>query len=191
MPTLHIHKAVQNNGVTGAVNASIAIEMTMVSFLAISLYNVIVLNIIIFATFTRREGVYFWSFIFATWDIAPYAIGFALKYFDINVVWWVSYILVSVGWWVMVIGQSMVLYSGLHLIVQGAPMLWWVHCIIIFDAVWIGILDTCLAWLSGRPDAPLSIINIFLTFDKVQVVVFCVQESIISALYIYKTVQLL
>src|SRR5271156_2539055 len=106
---------VQNNGITGTVNASLPVLMTMVAFSTIALYNVIELNAIIFTTFKRRQGLYFWSFIVATWGIVPHTIGFIVSFFDVTSVWWAPLILISFGWFAMVSGQSMVLYSRLHI----------------------------------------------------------------------------
>jgi hypothetical protein len=181
----------QNNGIAGAVNANLPILMTMVAFSTIALYNVFELYIIIFATFKRRKGLYFWSFIVATFGIAPHTVGFILKFFDVTSVWWAPLVLVSVGWFAMVSGQSLVLYSRLHLVAGNGRRIRWVLYMIIFNATVLGIPDMILAFLTNRPDAQFSVINAFSIFDKVQVGAFFVQESIISGLYIYETIRLL
>ncbi|CAN9441590.1 unnamed protein product [Alternaria alternata] len=71
-------------GVVGGVNASFPILMTMVAFLSIALYNVIELTFLVFAIFKKRSGLYFWSFVVATWGIAPHAVGFILKFFQVT-----------------------------------------------------------------------------------------------------------
>ena len=182
---------VQNNGITGGVSASLPILMTMVAFSTIALYNVIELNAIIFATFKRRRGLYFWSFIAATWGIAPHTVGFILKFFNVTSVWWAPLVLISIGWVAMVTGQSLVLYSRLHLVAGSQRSIRWVRNMIIFDAIVLQIPDMILAFLTNRPNAPASVVNAFSIFDKIQVGMFFVQESIISALYIYETVRLL
>ncbi|KAF8859980.1 hypothetical protein BDZ45DRAFT_741835 [Acephala macrosclerotiorum] len=179
------------NGITGAVSANLPVLMVMVAFSTIALYNVLELNVIIFATFKRRKGLYFWSFIVATWGIVPHTVGFIFKFFDITSVWWAPVLLVAVGWPAMVSGQSLVLYSRLHLVVRDEKRIRWVLYLIIFDAIVVGIPDTTLAFLTNRPAAHASIVSAFTIFDKVQVGIFFVQESIISGLYIYETVRLL
>jgi hypothetical protein len=182
---------VQNNGITGTVNASLPVLMTMVAFSTIALYNVIELNAIIFTTFKRRQGLYFWSFIVATWGIVPHTIGFIVSFFDVTSVWWAPLILISFGWFAMVSGQSMVLYSRLHIVAGSEGRIRWVLCMIIFDAIVLGIPDNILAFLSHRPNAHASVVDAFSIFDKIQVGGFFVQEVIISAFYIYETVRLL
>jgi hypothetical protein len=180
----------QNNGITGTVSAGLPILMTMVAFSAVALYNVFELYVIIFATFKRRRGLYFWSFIVATFGIAPHTVGFILKFFGVTV-WWAPLILISIGWVAMVSGQSLVLYSRLHLVAGNGKRIRWVLYMIIFDAIVLSIPDIILAFLTNRPDAPPSVVNAFSIFDKIQVGAFFIQESIISGLYIYETVRLL
>ncbi|KAE9379982.1 hypothetical protein N431DRAFT_497924 [Stipitochalara longipes BDJ] len=163
----------------------------MVAFSTIALYNVIELNAIIFATFKRRQGLYFWSFIVATWGIVPHTVGFILRYFDVTSVWWAPLILVSIGWFAMVSGQSMVLYSRLHIVAGSEGRIRWVLYMIIFDATVLGIPDMILAFLATRLNTHASIVEAFSIFDKIQVGVFFVQEVIISVFYIYETVRLL
>jgi hypothetical protein len=181
----------QSHGITGAVSVSVPIFMTMVAFSTIALYNVLELNVIIFATFKRRKGLYFWSFIVATWGIAPHTVGFILKFFGITSIWWAPLILISIGWFAMVSGQSLVLYSRLNLVVGNENRLRWVLYMIIFDAIVLGIPIMILAFLTNHPNPHTSIVDAFSIFDKIQVGIFTIQESIISAFYIYETVRLL
>jgi hypothetical protein len=180
----------QSNGITGVVSADLPIWMTMVAFSTIALYNILELNVIIFATFKRRKGLYFWSFIVATWGIAPHTVGFILDFFEITV-WWAPLILIAVGWFAMVTGQSLVLYSRLHLVAGNEYRIRWVLYMIIFNAIVVGIPDMVLAFLTIRPDSNPSVVNAFSILDKIQVGIFFVQESTISAFYIYETVRLL
>lgn len=181
----------QSHGLSGAVSVSVPVFMTMVAFSTIALYNVLELNVIIFATFKRRKGLYFWSFIVATWGIAPHTVGFIVKFYGLTSAWWASLVLISPGWFLMVTGQSLVLYSRLNLVVANETRLRWVLYMIIFDTIILGIPIMILAFLDNRPNAPISIINAFSTFDKIQVGIFTVQEATISGLYIYETVRLL
>lgn len=180
----------QDVGITGGVHVSLAIVMTMGAFFTISLYNVIELNFIIFSTFKRRSGLYFWSFIVGTWGIAPHSIGFILKFFDLTSIWPLPVALVGVGFVGMVTGQSLVLYSRLHLIVRDAKKFRWILYMIIFDAIVICIPVMVLAFGVNSPDSN-HYISAYTIFDKVQIAIFFVQEALISSVYIYETVRLL
>lgn len=180
----------EDSGIVGGVDVGLPILMTMGAFLTIALYNVIELNFLIFATFRKRRGLYFWSLIVATWGIAPHGVGFIFKFFQVITSDVASAAIVGVGWACMVIGQSVVLYSRLHLIVQDINRTRWVLYMITFDAVIFGcpIIILALGANSKRPD---RFLNTFVTFDKIQIIVFSVQEGIISGIYIYETIRLL
>lgn len=55
------------------------VEVIIVVFISIALYNVLELNVDIFGTFKKYSGLYFWSFTIATWGIAFNAIGYLLR----------------------------------------------------------------------------------------------------------------
>ena len=180
-----------NHGITGAINEHLGIYMTIVAFSAIALYNVFELSVIIFATFKQRRGLYFWSFIIATWGIVPHTLGFILQFFGITFIWWFNCTIVGIGWFCMVSGQAFVLYSRLHLVVREEWRVRWVLYMILFNFVAIGIPLMTLALLVNRPIIDLAILKAFIIFDKVQLGIFVLQESVISILYIYETMKLL
>jgi len=104
------------------------------------MYNVVELQILIFGTFSRFRGLYFWSLVISSWGIIPYAIGFILKYFSVlhGGGKWLSVFLLSIGWYPMVTGQAIVLWSRLHLVVTGETgdkILKWTKWMIIIDAI--------------------------------------------------------
>ncbi|KAF2682215.1 hypothetical protein K458DRAFT_420143 [Lentithecium fluviatile CBS 122367] len=177
-------------GIVGGVNVGLPILMTMGAFLAIALYNVIEIAFLIFAVFKQRKGLYFWSFVVATFGIAPHAVGFILKFFQVTTLDLLSSAIVGVGWACMVIGQSVVLYSRLHLVVRDENRIRWVRYMIIFNAIILGIPLITLA-MGTNSKHSARFLPAFMIYDKVQLVVISVQEAIISIIYIYETVHLL
>ncbi|OAL02349.1 hypothetical protein IQ06DRAFT_293028 [Phaeosphaeriaceae sp. SRC1lsM3a] len=177
-------------GIVGGVNASLPILMTMVAFLSIALYNVIEITLLVFAVFKQRKGLYFWSFIIAAWGIVPHGVGFVLKFFRVTTLDLLSSAVVGVGWACMVLGQSVVLYSRLHLVVRDQTRIHWVLYMIIFDAIVLGIPLFVLA-MGTNSKHSANFLPGFLIYDKVQIVVISVQETIISLIYIYETIHLL
>ena len=162
---------------------SSVISPAMVAFLAISFYNVLELDVIIFSSFKRRRGLYFWSFLAATNGIAPHSIGFLLKNL-INSHTYILYItLISVGWVPMVTGQSLVLYSRLHLIVRNPFWLRMVLAMIIFNACVLHIPIIILMYGSNA-SAVNSWTPVYQIYERVQVTIFCLQELVISGIYI-------
>ncbi|KAF5843962.1 hypothetical protein GGP41_002285 [Bipolaris sorokiniana] len=177
-------------GIIGGVSVGLPILMTMGAFLSVALYNVIELNFLIFAVFKQRKGLYFWSLIFATWGIAPHAIGFTIKFFQVIHINVLSSAVIGFGWVFMVTGQSLVLYSRLHLVLQDKRKIRWVLYLIIFDAIVIHCPVIVLA-LGSEFTQAVPFVRSFVIYDKIQIVVFSVQEAIISAIYIYETARLL
>lgn len=161
------------------------------SFLSVALYNVLELTFILFLTFKRRKGLYFWSFLASTWGIAIYAIGFILKDFGLaNSIPYFYVTLIVVGWCMMVTGQSMVLYSRLHLIMQNRLVLRLILGMIIVNAIILHIPTMVLCYGANSPLFPRFTIP-YAVYEKVQLSIFFVQECTISGLYVYETCKLL
>ncbi|KAH7268948.1 uncharacterized protein BKA55DRAFT_629504 [Fusarium redolens] len=159
-------------------------------FLAIAMYNFIELNYSILITFKRWGGLYFWSFVAATWGILPYTIGFILKDFRPETNPYIYVTLIVVGWWPMVTGKSMVLYSRLHLVLRHPRILRAVLIAIYVDAVICYVPTTILVYGSNSSN-PGPFVNPYSIWEKVQVTIFFLQELVISGLYILATTKLL
>jgi hypothetical protein len=160
-----------------------SISPAMIVFLAISFYNVIELDVIIFSSFKRRQGLYFWSFLAATNGIVPHSIGFLLKNLLGSHTFGLYITLVAIGWVPMVTGQSLVLYSRLHLIFQDAFWLRMVLTMIIFNAFVLHVPIIILMY--GANSSPVNSWTYpYEIYEKVQVTMFCLQELIISGIYI-------
>ena len=57
------------NGITGGLDTTLPIAMTIGGFTAIAWYNSIELNVLIWMTFKRRRGLYFYSILGASWGV--------------------------------------------------------------------------------------------------------------------------
>lgn len=103
----------------------------------------------------------------------------------------------QIGWVMMVSGFSMVLYSRLSIIVQNRRTRKLVLTIIIFNGViWHTIMTTTTvgkAWERNNNGSRNMAVwmHIDLYFERTHIVVFAVQETIISALYIRAAYQYL
>ena len=182
---------VRDNGVGDDYKIPYLIALTLMVFMTIALYNVIELTLHIFFTFKRRNGLYFYSLLVATWGIVPYTIGFFFKFYDIPVPPMFFLTLIAIGWPMMVTGQSVVLYSRLHLIYRSsAEKGRWVLYMIIFNAIICHIPTSTLTYGSNSSH-PEPFIKPYMVYEKVQVTIFFIQEVIISGLYVYKTFQIL
>ncbi|KAM0329494.1 hypothetical protein ACHAQA_004803 [Verticillium albo-atrum] len=161
----------------------------IVVFITIALYNVVELTCIIFFTFKRRSGLYFWSFCVATWGLAPYSIGFLLKGLGINTRLIYLYVtMIVIGWSCLVTGQSVVLYSRLHLVDRDPRRLRFVLAMVITNAIICHIPIAILIYGANSSD-PEGWLIVYSVYEKIQITIFFVQELIISALYIMATMK--
>ena len=178
-----------DSGISKDSTATWPAMFAIIVFISIALYNVIELNFIILATFKKRRGLYFWSFLAATWGIAVYAIGFLMK--DIQVGSNVLYVtLIVAGWCSMVTGQSVVLYSRLHIVLRDRKKMRMILAMIVFNAL---ICHTpIIVMVYGANSAnPEPFLLPYSIYEKVQVTIFFIQELILSGIYISATVKLM
>ncbi|KAK0649209.1 hypothetical protein B0T16DRAFT_507800 [Cercophora newfieldiana] len=164
-------------------------SITMIVFPAIALYNVIELNVVLFTTFKRPgHGLYFWAFFVAIWGIVPQAVAALTETFVrfVGVGLATMYIL---GWYAMVTGQSLVLYSRLHLIVHKPSLLRGVLAMIIINALICHIPPTILAY--GKDAGLTSFQGPYAIYEKIQVTLFFLQEVVISTIYMVEARRLM
>ena len=118
--------------------------------------------------------------------------GWTLVQFEPNIAY-VGMILDTIGWVLLVSGQSVVLYSRLHLVLHNPNILRAVLWMIICNGVIWHTSVTVL--LFGSTYSPPQNINgfsaVYNVIEKVQMTFFCLQEFIISGLYIWATVDIL
>ena len=91
--------------------------------------------------------------------------------------------LVAIGWVPMVTGQSLVLYSRLHLIFRNPFWLRMVLAMILTNAFVLHVPIIILMYGSNS-SADNSWAPVYDIYEKVQVTMFCLQELIISGIYI-------
>ncbi|KAL1877495.1 hypothetical protein Daus18300_002482 [Diaporthe australafricana] len=155
-------------------------------FISIAFYNVLELTVSIFTSFKRRSGLYFWSILIATWGIAFNGTGYLLLHLTLITEATVIATLILIGWCAMITGQSVVLYSRLHIVMHHQKRLRLVLYMIIANATWLHVPVIVLVYgvNSANPEPFRKPYEIF---EKIQLSVFFVQEIIISALYVWET----
>lgn len=139
-------------GVTGSYTGnSLALKATVVLCAGLTIYNAIELLILIFLTFSRYVTVYFWSLFASSLSLIPYTLGYLFKFFGTfpGTARWASLVLLTLGWYVMVTGQSVVLWSRLHLVVTGdigGKILFYTKWMIIVDAILFHVPTTVVTF---------------------------------------------
>ncbi|KAL2816579.1 hypothetical protein BDW59DRAFT_177320 [Aspergillus cavernicola] len=178
--------ALNDSGINPSSEIPHPATYAITAFCSIALYNVLELTFLLFFVFKHHKGLYFCSFLVASWGIAIYIVGLMLKHFDLATsIPLFNVTLIVFGWCAMVTGQSLVLYSRLHLIVRRRVILRLVLMMIIINAIILHIPTMILCYgansvLYRRFSIPYAI------YERVQVVIFFIQELIISGLYMYE-----
>ncbi|OQE20162.1 hypothetical protein PENFLA_c017G10875 [Penicillium flavigenum] len=172
-----------DHGETGPINVSRAMAMLIAAFFAISCYNVFEITISIFTIFRCYRGLYFWSMLVATWGILLHAISVFLRFFALAPNFPMC-VVICIGWYAMVTGQSVVLYSRLHLVTVDARRRWVLYMIVSnFFTMHVPVTILFLGSNAGVS----SFLQPFNIYERIQLAVFSAQEIIISGLYIWET----
>ncbi|KAJ5151594.1 hypothetical protein N7492_009889 [Penicillium capsulatum] len=156
----------------------------VVCMFAIGAYNALETGIATLDCFKHYRGFYFWSMQIASWGTLLHTISASLSYvrsvpaFPISVPF-------LLGWVCMVTGQAIVLYSRLHLLVTDTRLLRWVLGMIFTDSFLLHAPMIVLFYCS-KFGLPASI-QPAQVFGHVQVTGFCLQDLIISGIYIYES----
>ncbi|KAJ5474898.1 hypothetical protein N7475_004464 [Penicillium sp. IBT 31633x] len=181
------------DGISGALaKEGDALQIILIAFIALSCYNVAELVVLVPATFRRWRGLYFWSLL-ATGciGVVPYSIGFLMKFFTrANSV--LSVTVLTIGWWTMVTGQSVVLYSRLHLVLRDERMLRRVLQLIVANVFLLHVPTTILTYGANIVHSgDVAWVKGYNIMEKIQLTGFTIQESLLSTLYVIETVKLL
>ncbi|KAJ5406788.1 hypothetical protein N7465_008072 [Penicillium sp. CMV-2018d] len=184
------------DGISGHYEGtSLGMQITIATLAGVTWYNAFELMILLFVTFAEYRGLYFWSlFISSSAGLLPYSLGFLLKFFRItDDLPWLPVTLLTIGWWSMVTGQSVVLYSRLHLVLSNQRVLRRVLAMIVINAIILHLPTTVLTYGANMADdASLDLwTKGYNIMEKIQMTGFCLQEFIISGLYIWETVRML
>lgn len=169
---------------------SLAIRACMIVFSAVAWYNALELIILIFLTFNRYSGLYFWSMILSSVvGVIPHALGFLLEFFAIGPIG-LAITLATIGWYFMVPGQSFVLYSRLHLVEQSPNVLRRILYLIIIGTIVMIVPTTVLTYSTVyvRSEASTKGYNVM---ERMELAWFCAQEILIASIYIFQTINIL
>ncbi|EKV06729.1 integral membrane protein [Penicillium digitatum] len=178
------------DGMHGYHDHNVAVRTLMIVFTSIALYNAIELLILLFLTFTHYRGLYFWTLLLSVIiGVVPHAVGYLLGFFSLAPLW-LYLTLSTIGFYVMVPGQSLVLYSRLHLVVNNNKVLRFVLWLIVIDAIVLLLPTTVLTFCTAYVAHP-SMIRGYNVMERMQLAWFCAQEMVISGIYIVETVKLL
>jgi hypothetical protein len=159
-------------------------------FGGIALYNTIELLILALITFKRYRGLYFWSLILSTAGIIPYTLGLLFNFFNVITIKMLTIAFIDIGWQLMVTGQSIVMYSRLHLLATDTRVTKFVLAMIITN--WfISNVPTTVFVFGANSIYAQHFNKIYGIWERLQLCLYFVQEITISGLYIFYVVKLL
>ena len=164
-------------------------------FVALIIYLLIDINIGIYRTFKKRQGLYYWSMLLGTLGCAIDTIAVILKYFLPNQknLWPVYLLLILGGWTIYAPAQLLVLYSRLHLVNQDPKLQ---RCALIMVTVVPALLiipSWVLDWPAWDPNSNLSALYSprEAIMDRVSQIGYTFAETVLSGIYIWRLTKLL
>ncbi|KAL5356797.1 hypothetical protein BJX96DRAFT_143408 [Aspergillus floccosus] len=162
-----------------------------------SCYNVAELLILISSTFRQRRGLYFWSLLLLNClGVLPLALANALFLLAFpNSPLFNGAIAPAM----LITGQSLVLYSRLHLVLYDRCILCGVRYMIIASCLLLEIPATVFAsaYIYSQRRSPSNtdrqayLLSLYKVMAKIAATGVSLQEIIISSLYIWETIKLL
>ena len=170
-------------------NFSPTMRYALVAVSAMTWYNAIEMILLVLVVFKKYRGLYFWSMTIASINLIPYQVGAFLKlvYYSYNVP---ATILLNTGWIVMIVGQSVVLYSRLHLVTQNAALLKFVRYMIATTGIVLCTSTAVTTYGSNFAKTP-AFVSAYNVVEKTQMTTFSVQEFFISLIYLWRVRALL
>lgn len=175
-----------------------ALQVFIVTVGVLAVYNAAEIACMALLTFKHYRGMYFYSVMVSALAIIPYSVGFALDLLDVTTgrARWAAVTLITVGWWSMVSGQSVVLWSRLHLIVPKGPrgerVVRWAGWMILVDAAIFHLPTTIFTYGSSVAGASAGVFaRGYDLMEKIQMTGFFCQEVVLSSIYVVETFRIL
>ena len=172
----------------GPLPADTARTSILIALLVLAVYMSFLIDLKVITIFKRRTTLYFWSLLVTSWGIVGHSLGVFLKWFVGPCPWVVFTVFSSFGWWAMVTGQSLVLYSRLHLVVRNDKVLRAVLIMIIVNFFIFQVPTTLLKFICTAINTP-AWLKVYQIYERIQLAVFTLQELIISTIYIRAAVR--
>ncbi|KAI1491509.1 integral membrane protein [Biscogniauxia mediterranea] len=162
-------------------------SMIMAAFAGISWYIGAEINTSLFMVFKRRRGLYFWSCALASWGVVLQPLFIMLADFGVWTNLKGSITMIYLTWMIMVVPQSWVLFSRLHLVIHDERVLRWIKAVLLFTSIAFTVPTIVVGIIAQTTTTNPHLFSINTSWDRVQLIVFFVQETTLSILYIYQT----
>ncbi|KAI4138256.1 MAG: hypothetical protein L6R39_006891, partial [Caloplaca ligustica] len=170
-------------------------ELAATSFIALTYFLFIEVNVEIHRVFQRRRGIYFWAMQVGSIGCLLDATAMILRYLvpGAERVWILYTLMPTVGWATYTVAQLTVLYSRLHLVCRSPRIQRRVFYMIVTVSPILIIADWVTIWPAWNPDpavtdkwsAPAAIV------ERIAQLGFSIVEVTINAIYVVCLVRLL
>ncbi|KAK8047952.1 hypothetical protein PG996_016016 [Apiospora saccharicola] len=170
-----------------AIKTNLPASMTMAAFCGIAWYIGIELNFSLFVTFKRWRGRYFWSCVLGSWGIILHPLFIILADFGVWTNLKGSILMIYLTGFLMILPQSWALFSRLHLLTRNTTLLRCIRWVLLFTSIVIPPPTIVIGFLAQATAMSASLDRVNMIWDRVQVTIYLVQESLLSVLYILET----
>ncbi|KAI3399305.1 hypothetical protein diail_7260 [Diaporthe ilicicola] len=157
----------------------------MACLAGIGLWNASEIVIVVWWTFRRRRTLYFWSLMIAAFGVIICSVAQVIDFSLGNQNGMFVVVLGSTGWIPMVTGQSLVLYSRLHLLWVDNRIMTFLLTMIIFNGLTMhgGAFSINISAKALQSEGLMKAYEIM---ERTEVTVFFVQEITLSMLYLWR-----
>ncbi|KAF9878733.1 integral membrane protein [Colletotrichum karsti] len=172
------------DNIKGSQDLSREEAMAIAALATAGIYNALEIYVLILSTFRQRRGRYFWSMVVANTGIFIHAIVSLTRYLRRSGTV-VPGAFALVAWVMMVTGQSVVLWSRLHLVVYNRGLVRLVLGLIVANGCAIHVpmaVFWVLCWATP-PDAQAGWIERYGVYEKVSIVLFTLQETFLTGIF--------
>ncbi|KAI1401780.1 integral membrane protein [Hypoxylon fuscum] len=169
------------------IRDDLPMSMTMAAFVGISWYIGAEVNVSLFMLFKRWRGLYFWSCALSSWGLILQPLFIILADFEVWTDLKGSITMIALTWVIMVVPQSWVLYSRLHLVMHEEKTLRWLMAALVFNSIVFSVPTVVIETLAQVTTVNPHLSDIQMTWDRIQLTVFFFQETFLSILYIHQT----
>ncbi|KAL4923178.1 uncharacterized protein BDV17DRAFT_296603 [Aspergillus undulatus] len=169
------------------IKKDLPMSMTMAAFTGISWWLGLEVSISLFLVFKRRRGLYFWSCALIAWGVLLQPLFIILADFRVWTDPVPSIIMIYFTWVIMVVPQSWVLYSRLHLLMGNRKVLRGIKFVLVFNSVAFTVPTMVIGILSQTTKFNPSLPRSNLIWGRTEIIVFFLQETALNILYIIQT----
>ncbi|KAL4916049.1 hypothetical protein BDW62DRAFT_110596 [Aspergillus aurantiobrunneus] len=166
------------------------VPFVLASFATLIYYNAIELIVLCLGTFKRRGSLYFWCLLVASISLIPHTSGYVLLFFRPDISRYAAAVLIIIGWCCTVTGHSLVLWSRLNFVLHNTRLLNGLLVMIIVNAVLLHVPITVFLFGSVSPNQDHFEPG-YSVFERIQLIGFCIQEVILSGIYVWETAKIL